>query len=246
MPEPGKPEVTDSGRTDADHSKASVYPGRSSEHPGPGVRPRGPAALAAAAVAVAYLAAAFLAASRPAACEPGSAPTGAPKPGAVPADLYSVHSERIRDPSRADLSRMTAARVVRVVDGDTVVVEIPRPPAGLGSRETLRLIGVDAPELARAGRPSDPGGPESAKAARSLLESRRVLLAFDRELRDRYGRVLAYLYSPEGVCLNLELVRSGAARALLKYPFAFSSAFAAAEREARAARLGLFSELYIP
>ncbi|NLJ45184.1 MAG: hypothetical protein GX430_01305 [Treponema sp.] len=253
--------MTDSGRTDADHSRASVYPGRSSEHPGPGVRPRGPAALAAAAVAVAFLASAFLAAGIPVACRSwqdvftgaassGAASSGAAVPGAPAAPgapgPYSVHAEGLRDPAAADCARMTAARVVRVVDGDTVVVEIPRPPVGLGPRETVRLIGVDAPELGRGNRPADPGGPQSAEAARSLLDSRRVLLAFDRELRDRYGRVLAYLYTPEGDCLNLALVRTGAARALLKYPFAFSAAFERAEREARAARLGLFSELYIP
>lgn len=206
--------------------------------------------------ACAAVASAFLAAGIPVACRSlqdvftGAASSGASVPGAPAAPgapgPYSVHAEGLRDPAAADCARMTAARVVRVVDGDTVVVEIPRPPSGLGSRETLRLIGVDAPELARAGRPSDPGGPESAKAARSLLEGRRVLLAFDRELRDRYGRVLAYLYDPGGDCLNLELVRSGAARALLKYPFAFSAAFAAAEREARESRRGLFSELYFP
>lgn len=186
-------------------------------------------------------AAAFLAAGLPAACQPGAA-----GPGAGPQALYSVHTERLRDPAAADPSRMAAARVVRVVDGDTVVAEIRRPAGGLESRETLRLVGVDAPELGRGSRPADPGGPESEAAARNLLEGREVLLAFDRELRDRYGRVLAYLYSLDGVCLNLELVRSGAARALLKYPFAFSAVFERAEREARAARRGLFSELYIP
>lgn len=186
-------------------------------------------------------AAAFLAAGIPAACQPGAA-----GPEAGPQALYSVHAERLRDPAAADPSRMTAARVVRVVDGDTVVAEIRRPAGGLSSRETVRLVGVDAPELGRGSRPADPGGPESSAAARALLEGREVLLAFDRELRDRYGRVLAYLYTPEGDCLNLALVRTGAARALLKYPFAFSAAFERAEREARAARLGLFSELYIP
>ena len=187
-------------------------------------RPRSPAARTAGfAAAALLLAAALLSAREPGAAVPGTA-------ASAPAVPYSVHAERLRDPAAADLSRMTAARVVRVVDGDTVVVEIPRPPAGLNARETVRLIGVDAPELGRGSRRPDPGGPESAAAARALLEGRSVLLAFDRELRDRYGRVLAYLYSPGGDCLNLRLVESGAARALLKYPFAFSAAFAAAER----------------
>lgn len=188
-------------------------------------------------------AAAFLSAAVPAACQPGAPAAG---PGAGPGDLYNIQAEGLRDPAAADSSRMTEARVLRIVDGDTAVVVIRRPSGGLKSRETVRLIGVDAPELGRGSRSADPGGPESAAAARALLEDRAVLLAFDRELRDRYGRVLAYLYSPEGNCLNLTLVRSGAARALLKYPFAFSAAFSAAEREARSDRIGIFSELYIP
>lgn len=208
-------------------------------------KPRAPLLPTVIVFACVAVAAAFLTAGIPAACRSlQDAFAGAASPGAtVP---YSVHAERLRDPAAADPSRMTAARVVRVVDGDTVVAEIRRPAGGLESRETLRLIGVDAPELGRGTRPADPGGPESAAAARALLDGREVLLAFDRELRDRYGRVLAYLYSLDGVCLNLELVRSGAARALLKYPFAFSAAFERAEREARAARRGFFSELYIP
>ncbi len=156
----------------------------------------------------------------------------------VPAEPYSVHFEGIRDPSRADLSRMTRAVVTRIVDGDTVVVEIPSPPEGLRPRENVRLIGVDAPELPRKGRSGDAGAEFARAEAERLLKGRRMLLAFDRELRDRYDRVLAYLYSVEGVCLNRELVASGAARALLKYPFAFSAAFRDAEREARGAGRG--------
>lgn len=219
-------------------------------------RPRAPLLPTILVFACVAVAAAFLAAGIPVACRSlldaftGAASPGGSIPGAPaapgPPVPYSVHAEGLRDPAAADPSRMTGARVLRVVDGDTAVVEIPRPPGGLKSRETVRLIGLDAPELGRGSRSADPGGAESAAAARALLEGRAVLLAFDRELRDRYDRVLAYLYSPDGVCLNLELVRSGAARALLKYPFAFSAAFAAAEREARATGRGLHTELYIP
>lgn len=155
-----------------------------------------------------------------------------------PSEPYNVHAEKLRDPAAADPARMTEARVSRVVDGDTVVVDIPMPPVGLEGRETVRLIGVDAPELARGGKAEESGGSRARLEARRLLEDRAVLLAFDRDLRDRYGRVLAYLYSTDGVCLNLLLVDSGATRALLKYPFAFSAAFAEAERRARDALAG--------
>ena len=136
---------------------------------------------------------------------------------------------------------MIAAGVTRVIDGDTVVVDFSDLPRFCKPRETVRLIGVDAPELARGGRAAEPGALESRSAAERLLAGEPVLLAFDRELRDRYGRILAYLYSPAGACLNRRLVETGATRALLKYPFAFSASFAEAERKAREAGLGLWA-----
>jgi len=81
---------------------------------------------------------------------------------------------------------------------------------------------------------------EAKDAAERRLAGKPVLLAFDRDLRDRYERVLAYLYSPDGACLNQELVASGAARALLKYPFAFSAAFKASQEKAHEARVGFW------
>src|SRR5438093_5837945 len=80
------------------------------------------------------------------------------------------------------------ATVVRVVDGDTIYVD-------LGSRpEKVRYIGIDTPEIGPPIRRLQPGGREAAEVNRTLVEGKRVRLELDARERDRYGRLLAYVY----------------------------------------------------
>jgi micrococcal nuclease len=136
---------------------------------------------------------------------------------------------------------MPRALVVRHVDGDTVYVAMPRPPGGLGTRERLRLLGVDCPEGGR----TDPGERRLARAAseftRRRLEGRIVHLAFDWRLRDRYGRLLAYVYLPDGSCHNAELLREGYAHAYTRFPFQFLEEFRALQNAARGQGRGLWA-----
>jgi micrococcal nuclease len=129
------------------------------------------------------------------------------------------------------------ATVLRVVDGDTVVVR-------LDDREVkVRLIGIDAPESVDPRRPVQRFGHESADFLRSLVEGKRVRLTYEPAGAriDRYGRTLAYLYlEPGGMFVNRELVAKGYAFAYVQYPFAFMDDFKAAERSAREKRLGLW------
>ena len=133
-------------------------------------------------------------------------------------------------------------RVVRVVDGDTVVVRLVHPPAGFAGVERVRLIGIDAPESVRPGTAVQPFAREAAAYARAALQGRRVFLAFDRELRDRYGRVLAYLYRDDGVFFNARMVEDGYAHAYTRYPFRFMEEFRALERGARREGRGLWGQ----
>lgn len=81
------------------------------------------------------------------------------------------------------------ATVARAIDGDTL--ELEKPVEGAG---TVRLIGVDSPELeGEDGRPQ-PGAEEATAFTAGQLEGRKVLLQFDRERRDGYGRLLAYVW----------------------------------------------------
>lgn len=99
------------------------------------------------------------------------------------------------------------AEVLRVVDGDTIEVALG------GRTEDLRLIGVDTPETVKPGAPVDCFGPEASEFSKRLLSGEQVELRFDRELRDRYDRLLAYVYLDD-TFVNAELIRGGYARTL--------------------------------
>ena len=99
------------------------------------------------------------------------------------------------------------ARVVRVVDGDTIVASVD------GDDEYVRYIGVDTPETVKPDTPVQCFGPNASDENHRLVEDRTVRLVFDREARDDYGRLLAYVYAG-GRFVNAELVRGGYARTL--------------------------------
>jgi micrococcal nuclease len=124
-------------------------------------------------------------------------------------------------------------RVRRVVDGDTLL---------LADHTRVRLLGVDTPETKRPDTPVEPFGPEASEFARAHVEGRVVRLEFDKERRDKYDRVLAYVYLGDWF-LNEELIRAGLGRAITNHPYSESMKrrFRAAEKEAREARRGIWS-----
>lgn len=99
------------------------------------------------------------------------------------------------------------AYVTRVVDGDTVEVQLD------GEEEDVRYIGVDTPETVKPEEPVECFGPQASDFNHRLVERQRVRLVFDEERRDVYGRLLAYVYL-EDRFVNAELVRRGLARTL--------------------------------
>jgi micrococcal nuclease len=130
----------------------------------------------------------------------------------------------------------TAARVVRAVDGDTIVVDVG------GRQERVRYIGVDTPESVKPGARVQCFGNYASRFNHMLVDGRRVRLVTDSEERDRYGRLLAYVYrADDGMFVNAELVRDGYARPLTIAPNRrFADDFQALASEARHARRGLW------
>ncbi len=128
-------------------------------------------------------------------------------------------------------------RVVRVVDGDTIHVLVD------GRREKVRYIGVDTPETHHPTKPVQCYGVKAAAFNARLVAGERVRLVRDVEERDRFGRLLAYVYRVrDGLFVNAELARLGYARALTIAPDVRHAArFATLVREARAAGRGLWS-----
>jgi micrococcal nuclease len=128
-------------------------------------------------------------------------------------------------------------RVVKVVDGDTIHVLVG------GRREKVRYIGVDTPETHHPTKPVQCFGREASAFNARLVAGERVRLVRDVEERDRFGRLLAYVYrAGDGLFVNAELARLGYARPLTIPPDVRHAArFAALSRDARQAGRGLWS-----
>jgi len=124
--------------------------------------------------------------------------------------------------------------VVRVVDGDTINVQ-------LADRvEKIRYIGVNAPEIHHPVKGAEPGGRAAAQVNRGLVIGRRVRLELDVQPRDRYGRLLAYVWVGDTM-VNAELVRLGYAQVMTVPPnVRYQDLFLKLQREARDAGRGLW------
>jgi len=124
----------------------------------------------------------------------------------------------------------TAYHVIRVIDGDNVVINLD------GEDTNLRLIGVDAPELGL------PYSNDAKQFLANLLIGEEVYLEYGDELKDKYGRTLAYVYrSPDHFFVNCEIVRQGYGRAYTKYPFKYMEEFLSYEQKAKEHKKGLWS-----
>jgi endonuclease YncB( thermonuclease family) len=164
-----------------------------------------------------------LAACRPATAGPGGPATGPGTRAPLGAPTTTAAVE-------------TNAVIAHVVDGDTVDVRID------GRRERVRLIGINTPETKDPRRPVECYGPEASALTTLLLPAGTgVRLERDVEARDDYGRLLAYVRRSDGLFVNLELARQGAAVVLSIRPnTAFAAIIAAAADEARRAGRGLW------
>ena len=121
--------------------------------------------------------------------------------------------------------------VTRAVDGDTIV---------LPNKDRVRLIGVDTPELHHPRKPVQYYAEEAYRFTQQIVEGKTVRLEYDWQRRDRYGRLLAYVYLPDGTFLNSERIRQGYGHAYTKYPFKYLDEFRQLEREARESGKGLW------
>jgi micrococcal nuclease len=130
------------------------------------------------------------------------------------------------------------ARLERVIDGDTIVVRVG------GREERIRYIGIDTPETVKPNAPVECFGPQAHDLNARLLGTigTPLTLRFDRELRDRFGRLLAYVFrSRDGMFVNARLVAGGAAHTLTISPnTARAAELSDLQHSARAARRGLW------
>ncbi len=154
--------------------------------------------------------------------------------------IYRVNVANWTSCKDADISKMVQAEVVKHVDGDTVHVAIPNPPEGIQPYEKIRMIGVDTPETVHPNKQVEYFGKEASNFTKSRLLNKTVYLAFDWNLRDKYNRLLAYIFLPDGSCHNADIVREGYGHAYTRFPFQFLEEFRALERYVRENMRGLW------
>ena len=156
---------------------------------------------------------------------PGDSPAASPSTGCQAPPRFDP---AVADVFCADTHGMELARVVRVIDGDTLVVQID------GREESVRIFGVDAAER----------GDRCYIDAASTLEelaAGAVLLRPDERDRDRYDRLLRYVYTPAGLSVDAVLIAAGLAEAW-RADGALRDDLVALEEDARAARRGCLWE----
>lgn len=131
-------------------------------------------------------------------------------------------------------TNLVMVHVERVVDGDTIQVLYK------GKKESVRLIGVDTPETVHPSKPVQPYGPEASAFTKEHLTGKDVGLEFDVEQRDKYGRLLAYVWLGNEM-FNRTLVREGYAQMATFPPnVRHVDEFKALQQEAREAHRGLW------
>ena len=134
-----------------------------------------------------------------------------------------------------DFAGDTAYKIVRVIDGDTVKIDYN------GKATNVRLIGVDTPETVHPNKPVEAYGKEASNFTKNLLLGESVYLRFDIDKTDKYGRLLAYLYrAPDGLFVNLEIVRQGYGHAYTQFPFKHMELFRYYGNRARTTGKGLY------
>lgn len=140
------------------------------------------------------------------------------------------------------------AYVTKAIDGDTL---------RLSTGEHVRLIGIDTPESrynnklerdsARSRKDANTiisMGKEAASFTRKLVQGKKVRLEFDVQKRDKYKRLLAYVYLEDGTFVNAKIVEEGYAQTMTVPPnVKYSDLFLKLQREAREKRKGLWNEV---
>jgi micrococcal nuclease len=121
----------------------------------------------------------------------------------------------------------------RVIDGDTIV---------LSNGEKVRLIGVDTPKTKHPKKPVEYYGKEATAFTKKMVGGKVVKLKYDVQRRDKYGRLLAYVYLMNGTFLNAEIIKQGYGHAYTRFPFKYMEQFKQYEKEARENKRGLWTK----
>lgn len=143
-----------------------------------------------------------------------------PSTGAEPVKIISQPSRQLY-------------QVARVYDGDTIILE---------DKKHVRLLGVNTPEIESRHRAEEPGGVAAKKWLQAQLQENKVYLEYDQVRRDKYKRLLAHVFLPDGKHLNLALLENGLAVVSIIPPNGrYSDKLIQAQQHAEKLKLGIWS-----
>ncbi len=141
-------------------------------------------------------------------------------------------------PETAPSEEPSFATVIKVIDGDTISIEKD------GVTETLRLIGINTPETVDPRKPVECFGKEASSKAKELLEGKHIRFEQDssQDIRDKYGRTLAYVFRDDGLFFNKTMIEEGYAyEYTYEVPYKYQQEFKVAQKTAEANQKGLWA-----
>ncbi len=146
-------------------------------------------------------------------------------------------SERFLDENKQEVKGESLVAVERVIDGDTIVVGLS------GKDETVRLIGIDTPEITHGNTKAECFGQEAKRKTLETLSGKMVRLEDDESQsnRDKYGRLLRYVFLSDGTFVNQLLIEEGFAfEYTYQLPYQYQKEFKKAQAIAREEEKGLW------
>jgi len=147
--------------------------------------------------------------------------------------ISATHAQDISSDATSETdSQSDLIQVQYVHDGDTLTLD---------DDTKVRMLNINAPEVARKNRRNEPGAKAAKKWLHNQLEGQFVYLELDQEKTDRYGRTLAHVFTEDDQHINLLLIEKGLATANIHPPnLKYSDAFLSAQQKARQANIGLW------
>lgn len=149
------------------------------------------------------------------------------------------NSQNTETANQTELKQDNLYKIIRVIDGDTIIVEIN------SRKEKIRLLGINTPESVDPRRPVECFGIEASDKAKEILAGGNVRLETDSTAseKDKYGRLLRYVFLEDGTNFNRMMISEGYAyEYTYDLPYKYQSEFKQAEKEARENKKGLWAD----
>ncbi len=163
-----------------------------------------------------------------------------PKPTPAPTLISSPTTIQLPVTPIHTIADRKLNKVLKVIDGDTVNVEIG------GKSQTIRLIGIDSPETVDPRKPVQCFGKEASNKAKELLTEKSVNLEADPTQgdKDKYDRLLRYIYLENGMSVNKYMISEGYAHEYTyqNNPYKYQAEYIRAEQSAREGKKGLWAD----